>query len=74
MTDLLPQIDVLIIGTGPAGSAAATFLSQAGFTVVAVDRARFPRNKACAEYMSPEAVRILSRLGVVERLERATRG
>ena len=34
-----------------------------------VDRAEFPREKACAEYMSPETVRILDRLGVVEQLE-----
>jgi flavin-dependent dehydrogenase len=38
---------------------------------MALDRAQFPRDKPCAEYMSPEAVRILSRLGVVERLEQA---
>ncbi|HET6836862.1 MAG TPA: NAD(P)/FAD-dependent oxidoreductase [Gemmatimonadales bacterium] len=70
MTDLPQQIDALIAGAGPAGSASAVLLAQAGYSVLAIDRARFPRDKACAEYMSPEAVRILSRLGVVERLER----
>jgi flavin-dependent dehydrogenase len=65
------QLDVLIAGAGPAGSATATFLARAGYSVVAVDRAAFPRDKACSEYMSPEAVRILARLGVVEALERA---
>ncbi|HEY6947226.1 MAG TPA: hypothetical protein VI297_00280, partial [Gemmatimonadales bacterium] len=39
--------------------------------VVAVDRAAFPRDKACSEYLSPEAVRVLDRLGVVPDLERA---
>lgn len=71
MTDFPRQIDALIAGAGPAGSATAALLAQAGYSVLAIDRARFPRDKACAEYMSPEAVRILSRLGVVERLERA---
>jgi menaquinone-9 beta-reductase len=38
---------------------------------MAVDRAAFPRDKPCAEYMSPEAVRILNRLGLVDALEQA---
>jgi flavin-dependent dehydrogenase len=65
------QVDVLVAGAGPAGSATATLLARAGFSVLVVDRAAFPRDKACSEYMSPEAVRILMRLGVVEILERA---
>src|SRR5918992_5174708 len=65
------QADVLVAGAGPAGSATATFLARAGHSVLAVDRAAFPRDKPCAEYMSPEAVRILDRLGVVEALEKA---
>jgi flavin-dependent dehydrogenase len=64
-------VDVLVAGAGPAGSATAALLAQGGLSVLMVDRAAFPRDKACAEYMSPEAVRILSRLGVVERLESA---
>ena len=36
-----------------------------------MDRAAFPRDKACSEYMSPEAVRLLDRLGVVGALEAA---
>ena len=63
--------DVLVVGAGPAGSATATLLARAGHSVLLVDRATFPRDKACSEYMSPEAVRILARLGVLESLERA---
>ena len=59
-------VDVLVAGAGPAGSAAAALLARAGHRVRLVDRAAFPRDKACSEYMSPEAVRILDRLGVVE--------
>ena len=58
-------------GSGPAGSACAALLAAKGFSVLAVDRAAFPRDKPCAEYMSPEAVRILDHLGIVEPLERA---
>ncbi|HEU5305313.1 MAG TPA: NAD(P)/FAD-dependent oxidoreductase [Gemmatimonadales bacterium] len=72
---MLPErgepLDVLIAGAGPAGSATATFLARAGYRVLAVDRAAFPRDKPCSEYMSPETVRILARLRVVEVLERA---
>ena len=65
------QADVLVAGAGPAGSATATFLARAGYAVLMVDRAAFPRDKACSEYMSPETVRILARLGVVNALEGA---
>ena len=65
------DVDVLVVGAGPAGSALAAFLARAGLSVTAVDRASFPREKACSEYMSPETVRVLNRLGVVEALERA---
>ena len=62
---------MLVAGAGPAGSATATLLARAGLSVLVVDRAAFPRDKACSEYMSPEAVRILARLGVLETLEKA---
>jgi len=63
--------DVLIAGAGPAGSAAAVHFARAGWRVVVADRAAFPRDKPCSEYMSPEAVRLLDRLGVVTDLEAA---
>jgi flavin-dependent dehydrogenase len=66
-----PLLDALVVGAGPAGSATAGLLARAGFRVAAVDRAAFPRDKPCSEYMSPEAVRLLDRLGVVESLESA---
>jgi flavin-dependent dehydrogenase len=64
-------LDALVVGAGPGGSATAAALARAGFSVAAVDRAAFPRDKACSEYMSPETVRLLDRLGVVESLEAA---
>lgn len=71
LTELPQQVDVLVIGAGPAGSSVAALLAQTGLAVLAADRASFPRDKACSEYMSPETVRILSRLGVLEGLETA---
>jgi len=70
-TPELDRVDVLVVGAGPAGSATARLLAEAGRSVLAVDRAEFPRDKPCSEYMSPEAVRILDRLDVVAALEAA---
>ncbi len=61
-----PTYDAVVIGAGPAGSATAAHLAEAGFTVALLDRARFPRPKPCAEYVSPGAVEALRRLGVLQ--------
>lgn len=47
---------VIVVGGGPAGASAAWHCAQAGLSVCLVDRARFPRSKPCAEYLSPKAV------------------
>jgi menaquinone-9 beta-reductase len=60
--------DVLIVGAGPAGSAAAIHLARAGRGVLLVDRCRFPRLKPCGEYYNPECSRLLRELGVMPRL------
>ena len=48
--------DVLIVGGGPAGSSCARRLAQAGLDVVVVDRARFPRDKVCAGWITPQVL------------------
>lgn len=65
------EIEVLVVGAGPAGSSAAWHLAREGAQVVVLDRARFPREKPCAEYLSPEASRILSAMGALEACEAA---
>jgi geranylgeranyl reductase family protein len=55
--------DVVVVGAGPAGSATALLLARAGARVLLLDRARFPREKPCSEYLSPESTRVLERLG-----------
>ena len=47
--------DVLIVGGGPAGSSCARSLVAAGMDVLVVDRARFPRDKLCAGWVTPAA-------------------
>jgi menaquinone-9 beta-reductase len=63
--------EVLVVGGGPAGSSVATFLARAGVDVRVVDRAHFPRPKPCAEYLSPEASRLLEAMGALERVEQS---
>lgn len=63
--------DVLVVGAGTAGSSLAVALAREGLDVLLVDRARFPRPKPCAEYLSPEASRVLASMGALERVERS---
>ena len=63
--------DVLVVGGGPAGASVAFALATSGVRVHVVDRARFPRPKPCAEYLSPEASRILAEMGALELVEQS---
>lgn len=60
---------VIVVGGGPAGSTVATLLAQDGIPVVLLDRARFPRPKACGECLNPGAVRELRELGWADQVE-----
>ncbi|HXW05463.1 MAG TPA: geranylgeranyl reductase family protein [Vicinamibacterales bacterium] len=63
--------DVLVVGAGPAGSAAARVLAAAGLHVVLVDRHAFPRDKICGDALIPDALQALDALGLRERVLRA---
>lgn len=63
--------DVIVVGGGPAGSSTALFLAQRGADVLLLDRARFPRDKVCSEYLSPQASRILQAMGALDKIEAA---
>lgn len=56
------QVDVLIVGAGPAGTAAAITLARSGRSVVIVDRAVFPRDKCCGDGLTTGALRRLEQL------------
>jgi geranylgeranyl reductase family protein len=58
------DVEVVVVGGGPAGAAAAATLARTGREVVLVDRARFPRDKACGDGLTVAALRELEALGL----------
>jgi geranylgeranyl reductase family protein len=60
------RYDVLVVGAGPAGSIAALVLARAGARVALLDKARFPRDKACGDFIGPRGLEVLADLGVPE--------
>ncbi|CAA0110944.1 Menaquinone reductase [Mycolicibacterium vanbaalenii] len=61
--------DVVVVGAGPAGSAAAAWAARSGRDVLVIDSAQFPRDKACGDGLTPRAVAELRRLGLGSWLE-----
>ena len=64
--------DVLVVGAGPAGSAAAAWAARAGLDVLLVDAAVFPRDKTCGDGLTPRAIGELQRLGLEDWLRAHT--
>jgi geranylgeranyl reductase family protein len=67
------RVDALVIGAGPAGSAAAIALAKAGRDVLLVDRCAFPRDKVCGDALIPDALTALDRFGLREAVLRRSR-
>jgi flavin-dependent dehydrogenase len=60
---------VIVVGAGPGGASTAWHLARLGIDVLLLDRATFPRDKVCAEYLSPQASRILSAMGATAEID-----
>jgi geranylgeranyl reductase family protein len=66
------QTDVAVVGAGPAGSVAAHRLASAGAQVALLERATFPRDKACGDGVSAHGLAVLARTGLDEWASRFT--
>jgi 2-polyprenyl-6-methoxyphenol hydroxylase-like FAD-dependent oxidoreductase len=58
------RYDAIIIGAGPAGSSAAIFLAQAGWSVALIEKQVFPRRKVCGECLAASNLPLLDELGL----------
>ncbi len=58
------EYDVAVIGAGPGGCATAYHLRQAGWKVLLVERRRYPVDKLCGEFLSPEGITSLRQMGL----------
>jgi len=58
------EADVIVVGAGPGGSAAARYLAAEGFDVIALEKSHFPREKVCGDGLTPRAVRELQMIGL----------
>src|SRR3954452_4958361 len=56
--------DVVVVGAGPGGSAAAYHLAQAGLDVLLLEKAAFPREKVCGDGLTPRGVKSLISMGI----------
>ena len=65
------SFDVAIVGAGPAGSSAAIRLANAGLSVLLVEQKKFPREKLCGEFISPECLTHFTELGVMSEITSA---
>ncbi|MFP5220053.1 MAG: geranylgeranyl reductase family protein, partial [Actinomycetes bacterium] len=65
MTDAADlSADVVVVGAGPGGSAAAWQLAQSGLDVLLLEKTAFPREKVCGDGLTPRAVKSLVHMGV----------
>jgi flavin-dependent dehydrogenase len=65
------NFDVIVVGGGPAGASAAIHLASVGARVLLLERKKFPREKLCGEFISPECLAHFARLGVAEAMASA---
>ena len=61
--------DVIVVGAGPGGSAAAYHLARAGLDVLVLEKSSFPREKVCGDGLTPRAVKQLTGMGIPLRPE-----
>jgi len=68
------EFDVIVVGGGPAGSTAASFLAKNKVNVLLLDKAVFPRDKTCGDGISGKSLKVLRELGLTEKIEALSHG
>jgi menaquinone-9 beta-reductase len=64
--------DVIVVGGGPAGSVMAWSLARRGVRVAVIERATFPREKVCGDFVEPGGLRILEAMDCLRALDHAS--
>jgi geranylgeranyl reductase family protein len=67
------RFDAIVVGGGPAGSAMGWALATHGIKVAVVEKAVFPREKVCGDFVEPAGLRILEQRGCIPALDLAKR-
>ena len=62
------KFDVIVVGAGPGGSAAAALMAREGLRTLLVDKAAFPRDKVCGDAVSGKSMGVMRRLGMEDRI------
>ncbi|GAA0816166.1 geranylgeranyl reductase family protein [Spirilliplanes yamanashiensis] len=61
---VIDEADVIVVGAGPGGSAAAYHMARHGLRVLLLEKTEFPREKVCGDGLTPRASRQLVRMGI----------
>ena len=65
------NFDAIIVGGGPAGSAAACYAANEGFKVLLLEKEEFPRDKVCGDAVGGKALKHLEELNILKILEKS---
>ena len=65
------NFDVIVVGGGPAGSAAACYAADEGLKVLLLEKDNYPRDKVCGDAVGGKALKHLEELGILDALEKS---